>query len=268
MRVSFLVYGVLYVAIEIVGNQLEKVGWPKITPLDVAEALTNALLAIVVCIALVVAVDLGRERWGPALRAWHEERLRLAAEAARGGLGRGRLGRRADRRPVVASRAARAARRRAERGAAGTYYTPSTPAPRSPRNRAGSSDAAASAGQARGPVAEVVRGERRRGVAEQAGRGRSPCPRRCRRRPACRPARGRGRRCTGRRRRAGPRGPAPWGRRPRRPRSGRSGRGRRPSTSCSSPACRSATRPTFRRTEAARCACPRLFLQSRVPSAP
>src|SRR5689334_24341709 len=82
MRVSFLVYGVLYIAIEIVGNKLETVGWPKITPLDVAEALTDALLAIVVCIALVVAVDLGRERWGPALRAWHEERLRLAAEAA------------------------------------------------------------------------------------------------------------------------------------------------------------------------------------------
>ena len=81
MRVSFLVYGVLYVAIEIVGNQLEKVGWPQITPLDVAEALTDAFLAIVVCIALVVAYDLGRERWGPALRAWHEERLRLAAEA-------------------------------------------------------------------------------------------------------------------------------------------------------------------------------------------
>jgi hypothetical protein len=81
MRVSFLVYGVLYVAIEIVGNQLEKVGWPQITAMDVAEALTNAFLAIVVCIALVVAVDLGRERWGPALRAWHQERLRLAAEA-------------------------------------------------------------------------------------------------------------------------------------------------------------------------------------------
>ena len=82
MRVSFLVYGVLYIAIEIAGNQLERVGWPQITPLDVAEAVTDALLAIVVCVALVVAVDLGRARWGPALRAWHEERLRLAAEAA------------------------------------------------------------------------------------------------------------------------------------------------------------------------------------------
>src|SRR3954462_14789674 len=82
MRGSFLVYGVLYIAIEIVGNKLETVGWPKITTLGMAEALTNALLAIVICIALVVAVDLGRERWGPALRAWKEARLRLAAEAA------------------------------------------------------------------------------------------------------------------------------------------------------------------------------------------
>ena len=81
MRVSFLVYGVLYVAVEIVGNQLEKVGWARIDPLDVASALTDALLAIVICIALLVAADLGRARWGPALRAWNEERLRAAAEA-------------------------------------------------------------------------------------------------------------------------------------------------------------------------------------------
>ena len=81
MRVSFLVYGVLYVAVEIVGNQLEKVGWARIDPLDVASALTDALLAIVICIALVVAVDVGRERWLPALLAWNQERLRLAAEA-------------------------------------------------------------------------------------------------------------------------------------------------------------------------------------------
>jgi hypothetical protein len=80
MRVSFVVYGVLYVALEIVGNQLEKVGWADIDPLDVASALTDALLAIVICIALVVGFDLGRERWGPALRAWHARRLQAAAE--------------------------------------------------------------------------------------------------------------------------------------------------------------------------------------------
>ena len=87
MRVSFLVYGVLYVAVEIVGNQLETVGWPKITPMDVAEALTDGMLAIVICIAIVVGADLARERWGPALRAWNQERLRLAAESAEAGDG-------------------------------------------------------------------------------------------------------------------------------------------------------------------------------------
>ena len=80
MRVSVLVYGVLYVAFEIVGSQLETVGWPAITPLDVAAALTDALLAIVICIAVVVLFGVARQRWGPALQAWNEERLRLAAE--------------------------------------------------------------------------------------------------------------------------------------------------------------------------------------------
>ena len=81
MRVSFLVYGVLYVVIEMIGHALETVGWAHVTPLDVASALTDALLFVVVCIALVVASDVGRQRWGPALAAWHEERLRAHAEA-------------------------------------------------------------------------------------------------------------------------------------------------------------------------------------------
>ncbi|HLM04094.1 MAG TPA: hypothetical protein VK402_02760 [Blastococcus sp.] len=81
MRVSFLVYGVFYVVIEMVGQQLEDVGWPNLTPLDVASALVNALLFVVVCIALVVGSDLARQRWGPALVAWHQERLRAHAEA-------------------------------------------------------------------------------------------------------------------------------------------------------------------------------------------
>src|SRR3954463_6651775 len=128
MRVSFLVYGVLYIAIEIVGNKLETVGWPRITPLDVAEALTNALLAIVICIALVVAVDLGRERWGPALRAWHQERLRLAAEApehrAEGGGDDEPIGARSWRPEPIALPAAAAST-----SPGGTYYTPSSASP-------------------------------------------------------------------------------------------------------------------------------------------
>jgi hypothetical protein len=81
MRVSFLVYGVFYVVIEMIGQHLEEVGWPQVTALDVASALMNALLFVVICIAVVVAWDLAKQRWGPALWAWHQERLRLAALA-------------------------------------------------------------------------------------------------------------------------------------------------------------------------------------------
>jgi hypothetical protein len=35
VRISFLVYGVLYVVVEIVGAQIEAIGWPQLTALDV-----------------------------------------------------------------------------------------------------------------------------------------------------------------------------------------------------------------------------------------
>jgi hypothetical protein len=125
MRVSFLVYGVLYVVVEIVGNQLETVGWPQVTPLDVATALTDAFLTIVICIAVVVAVDIGRRRWGPALRTWHEERLRRAGEAGIEVAWDDRpIGVRSWRREPLALPAPAPSV-----PAGGTYYTPSTYAP-------------------------------------------------------------------------------------------------------------------------------------------
>jgi hypothetical protein len=78
MRLSILVYGVLYVVLEMVGHQLATVGWGRVTPLHVASALVDALLAIVVAIAAVVLYDVGRRRWGPALRAWQERQLAAA----------------------------------------------------------------------------------------------------------------------------------------------------------------------------------------------
>jgi hypothetical protein len=63
MRVAIVVYGVLYVVIEVVGYQLEQVSWPAITALDVATALTNALLTVVVLVAVLVAVDVLGHRW-------------------------------------------------------------------------------------------------------------------------------------------------------------------------------------------------------------
>jgi hypothetical protein len=80
MRVSFLVYGVLYVVFEMVGYQLEQVGWAEVSGLDVATAVTDALLTVAVCAAVLLAADLARKRWGPAMRAWLAERAHPEAE--------------------------------------------------------------------------------------------------------------------------------------------------------------------------------------------
>jgi hypothetical protein len=79
MRVAFLVYGVLYVGIEIVGYQLERVSWPEITALDVATAVANALLTVAVLVAALVAADVLGHRWRRHRRALALERARLAA---------------------------------------------------------------------------------------------------------------------------------------------------------------------------------------------
>ncbi len=74
MRVSFLVYGVLYVVLEVVGYHFEQIGWTDISALDVATALTDAFLTVAVCAAAALAVDLGRKRWGRSMAAWFAER--------------------------------------------------------------------------------------------------------------------------------------------------------------------------------------------------
>ena len=78
MRVTFLVYGVLYVVIEVVGYQLEQVSWPAITPLDVATALTNAFLTVAVLVGVLVAADVLGHRWRRRLALQRLEEARLA----------------------------------------------------------------------------------------------------------------------------------------------------------------------------------------------
>ena len=58
-----LVYGVLYVVLEMVGQQLGAVGWPQVTALDVATALTDAFLVL----AIGAAVALGETALGTLL---------------------------------------------------------------------------------------------------------------------------------------------------------------------------------------------------------
>ncbi len=80
MRISFLVYGVLYVVVEIVGAQIEAIGWPQLTALDVATAVANACLTVAVGIAVLVGTDVGGRHWHRSVVARREERARLAAE--------------------------------------------------------------------------------------------------------------------------------------------------------------------------------------------
>ncbi|MFD2094188.1 hypothetical protein [Blastococcus deserti] len=75
MRVSFLVYGVLYVVLETVGYQLEQIGWAEVSALDVATAVTDALLALAVCAAVLLALDLGAQRWRRSMAAWRTEQF-------------------------------------------------------------------------------------------------------------------------------------------------------------------------------------------------
>jgi hypothetical protein len=80
VRVSFLVYGVLYVVVEVVGHELEQIGWTDISALDVATALTDACLTVAVCAAVLVALDLGARRWRRSMAAWHLQQAELRGE--------------------------------------------------------------------------------------------------------------------------------------------------------------------------------------------
>ncbi|MGY1834993.1 hypothetical protein ACI79P_07780 [Blastococcus sp. SYSU DS0510] len=66
MRIWLLAYGVLYVVVEMVGHQLEAIGWPRITALDVATAVTDAFLTVSIALAVLLAGQLGLRRWVPA----------------------------------------------------------------------------------------------------------------------------------------------------------------------------------------------------------
>src|SRR4051812_50071403 len=80
MRVAFVVYGALYVVLEIVEHQLEQVSWPEITALDVATALANAFLTVAVLVAVLVGIDVLGHRWRRHLQALRLENARRAAE--------------------------------------------------------------------------------------------------------------------------------------------------------------------------------------------
>jgi hypothetical protein len=74
VRASIVVYGVLYVVLEMVGHQLERVGWAQVSALDVATAVTDALLVVAICGAVLLALELGARRWLRSREARDAER--------------------------------------------------------------------------------------------------------------------------------------------------------------------------------------------------
>ena len=80
MRIAFWVYGLVYVLIEVIGNELERVGWVRLTPLEVAQAITDAALVVAVVLAVVLAGHLGAEHFRRSMAAWQAERALLAEE--------------------------------------------------------------------------------------------------------------------------------------------------------------------------------------------
>jgi hypothetical protein len=103
VRISFVVYGLLYVMVELVGERLEEIGWPQLTALDVATAVVHAVFVLSVAVAALLALDLLARRWrrsraellarradeqddepvGPlTVQAWRPEPLALPAAPA------------------------------------------------------------------------------------------------------------------------------------------------------------------------------------------
>src|SRR3954463_5886724 len=80
VRISFVVYGLLYIMMELVGARLEQIGWPSLAPLDVATAVVHALFAVSVCIAVLLGLDVAARRWRRARLVYLLERARLAEE--------------------------------------------------------------------------------------------------------------------------------------------------------------------------------------------
>src|SRR3954469_5774592 len=81
VRISFVVYGLLYVMVELVGAQLEQIGWPSLTPRAVPTAVVHPLFAWSVCIAVLLGLDVAPRRWQRARLVYLLEQARLAEQA-------------------------------------------------------------------------------------------------------------------------------------------------------------------------------------------
>jgi hypothetical protein len=81
MRIPFVIYGLLYIMVEVIGEQIEEIGWPQLTALEVATAVVHGLVTVIVVLAALIAADTLVRRSRRSAQAWRLERARAAEEA-------------------------------------------------------------------------------------------------------------------------------------------------------------------------------------------
>ena len=64
MRISFVVYGVLYVLVDLIGARLEEIGWPQLTAFDVVSAVVHALVTVSSSYGTILTADADRHPAG------------------------------------------------------------------------------------------------------------------------------------------------------------------------------------------------------------
>lgn len=73
MKRALVAIGVVYVVVEVLARRFEAQGWTGISTLDVASAVLDAALVVVLALGVLLAGRLGLERWARSMRRWHRE---------------------------------------------------------------------------------------------------------------------------------------------------------------------------------------------------
>jgi hypothetical protein len=81
MRHALAAYGAVLVILLMLARQFEAAGWTGVTGLDVATALVNAVLVLALGAGLLLAGQLGLDRWARSMEKWRHQRAVESGEA-------------------------------------------------------------------------------------------------------------------------------------------------------------------------------------------
>ena len=73
MKRALAAIGVVYVVVAMLARRLESNGWTGLSGLDVAAAVLDAALVVVLVLGVLLAGRLGLERWGRSMHRWRRE---------------------------------------------------------------------------------------------------------------------------------------------------------------------------------------------------